>query len=93
MCEAVSCTQAHAAASSCSARVSVVRLAAWTACLPQTDCLYCLPPAPRPQVSPGDSSLSLLPPWHIYQRTTALYLASKAARIVYSSKVRARAAC
>eukprot|EP00883_Tetradesmus_obliquus_P005463 jgi/Sobl393_1/15891/SZX63806.1 len=28
------------------------------------------------QVSPGDSSLSLLPPWHIYQRTAAYYLFS-----------------
>jgi hypothetical protein len=29
------------------------------------------------QVSAGDSSLSLLPPWHIYQRTAAYYLFSR----------------
>jgi long-subunit acyl-CoA synthetase (AMP-forming) len=34
------------------------------------------------EVTPGDTALSLLPPWHIYQRTTALYLASRAAKEV-----------
>lgn len=37
------------------------------------------------QVSPGDSSLSLLPPWHIYQRTAAYYLFSRGACEVFSS--------
>jgi len=32
--------------------------------------------APR-QVSAGDSTLSLLPPWHIYQRSVAYYLFSR----------------
>jgi long-subunit acyl-CoA synthetase (AMP-forming) len=43
---------------------------------------YCRPfcvCASPPQVSPGDSSLSLLPPWHIYQRTAAYYLFSRCA--------------
>jgi hypothetical protein len=29
------------------------------------------------QVSAGDTTLSLLPPWHIYQRSAAYYLFSR----------------
>eukprot|EP00878_Enallax_costatus_P036567 GHUV01041074.1.p1 GENE.GHUV01041074.1~~GHUV01041074.1.p1 ORF type:complete len:511 (+),score=205.18 GHUV01041074.1:480-2012(+) len=37
------------------------------------------------QVTPGDSTLSLLPPWHIYQRMCAYYLFSRGAREVFTS--------
>ena len=33
----------------------------------------------------GHTSLSLLPPWHIYERTVSYYLLSQGARQVYSS--------
>jgi hypothetical protein len=44
---------------------------------------------PRPQVenlhhvlpvNAGDSTLSLLPPWHIYERSTSYYVLSRAAK-------------
>ena len=34
---------------------------------------------------PGDSTLSLLPPWHMYERTTEYYVLSHGAKQVYSS--------
>eukprot|EP00879_Flechtneria_rotunda_P005441 GHRR01005734.1.p1 GENE.GHRR01005734.1~~GHRR01005734.1.p1 ORF type:complete len:588 (+),score=208.21 GHRR01005734.1:736-2499(+) len=37
------------------------------------------------QVSPGDSTLSLLPPWHIYQRTCAYFLCSRGAHEVFTT--------
>ncbi len=33
-------------------------------------------------VSPGDTSLALLPPWHIYQRSVANHLFARGARQV-----------
>lgn len=36
-------------------------------------------------VSPGESALSLLPPWHIYQRTVAYYLFSSGAKQVITN--------
>jgi len=36
-------------------------------------------------VRPGDTVLSLLPPWHIYQRTAAYYVHSCAGRAVFTS--------
>lgn len=42
------------------------------------------------EVAPGDTALSLLPPWHIYQRTVSLHLASRAAKSVYTSKFKFR---
>ncbi|KAI8477469.1 MAG: hypothetical protein J3K34DRAFT_2620 [Monoraphidium minutum] len=41
-------------------------------------------------VRPGEAALSLLPPWHIYQRTAALFIASRAAKEVYTSKFKFR---
>jgi hypothetical protein len=41
--------------------------------------------AAPPQVSAGDSSLSLLPPWHIYQRTAAYYLFSRCGWLLLGS--------
>lgn len=35
--------------------------------------------------SPGDKALSILPIWHIYERTAAYYLSSCAASIAYTS--------
>eukprot|EP00892_Ulva_mutabilis_P000378 jgi/Ulvmu1/10340/UM061_0023.1 len=43
------------------------------------------------EVAPGESALSLLPPWHIYERTVAYYLLSRGARLVYSSIPRFKA--
>ena len=40
--------------------------------------------APRP----GDSSLSLLPPWHIYERSCGYFLYSRACTQVMSMPVR-----
>ena len=37
----------------------------------------------RPQA--GDIMLSLLPPWHIYERTCEYFLLSYGTRLVYSS--------
>jgi len=37
------------------------------------------------QVLPGDTTLSLLPPWHIYQRTVSYYLLSVGCQEVFSS--------
>eukprot|EP00775_Hariotina_reticulata_P004816 gene4816-5063_t len=37
------------------------------------------------QVAAGDASLSLLPPWHIYQRTVSYYLYHRGAREVFTS--------
>lgn len=37
------------------------------------------------QVSPGDRALSLLPPWHIYERTVEYHVLSRAASVIYSS--------
>jgi acyl-CoA synthetase (AMP-forming)/AMP-acid ligase II len=34
------------------------------------------------EVGPGEAALNLLPSWHIYQRTAAAYLASRAAKMV-----------
>lgn len=42
-------------------------------------------------MEPGQSTLSLLPPWHIYERTTAYYLLSRGAQVVYSSIARFKA--
>ena len=42
------------------------------------------------QVAPGDSALSLLPPWHVYQRAASLYLLSRGARVVYTNRLRLR---
>jgi len=42
------------------------------------------------EVAPGDTALSLLPPWHIYQRTASLYLANRGAKEVYTSKFKFR---
>ncbi|GBF88603.1 long-chain-fatty-acid-ligase [Raphidocelis subcapitata] len=42
------------------------------------------------EVQPGDSALSLLPPWHVYERTAALYIASRGATTTYTSKLRFR---
>lgn len=40
--------------------------------------LSCLPACLSAcQVCAGDSTLSLLPPWHIYQRSVAYYLFSR----------------
>lgn len=36
-------------------------------------------------VRPGDRTLSLLPPWHIYERTAGYYVLSRGAAQVYSS--------
>jgi long-chain acyl-CoA synthetase len=36
-------------------------------------------------VSKGQTSLSLLPPWHIYERSTSYYIASRGAKLVYSN--------
>lgn len=37
------------------------------------------------QVSPGQRALSLLPPWHVYERTVEYHILSQAASIIYSS--------
>ena len=37
------------------------------------------------QVRPGDSTLSLLPPWHIYQRSAAYFLYASGAKEVFSN--------
>jgi hypothetical protein len=52
-------------------------------------------PAPRPpppplQVRAGDSALSLLPPWHIYERTVGYHLFRAGARLVFTSIKRFR---
>ena len=49
------------------------------------------PPGAALQVTPGESALSLLPPWHIYERTVAYHLLSRGARLVYSSIKRFKA--
>lgn len=36
-------------------------------------------------VRPGDSALSLLPPWHIYERSCTYFLLSQGARVTYTS--------
>ena len=36
-------------------------------------------------VLPKDTALSLLPPWHVYERSATYYLLSKGARVVYTS--------
>ena len=36
-------------------------------------------------VKPGQTSLSLLPPWHIYERATSYYITSRGAKLVYSN--------
>jgi hypothetical protein len=36
-------------------------------------------------VLPGDTTLSLLPPWHIYQRTVSYYLLSVGCQEVFSN--------
>lgn len=43
------------------------------------------------QVGAGETALSLLPPWHIYERTVAYHLLSRGARVVYSSVKRFKA--
>jgi hypothetical protein len=43
-----------------------------------------LPLSLHPQVRAGDSTLSLLPPWHIYQRSVAYYLFSRCGCNSYS---------
>jgi long-subunit acyl-CoA synthetase (AMP-forming) len=43
------------------------------------------------QVSPGQSTLSLLPPWHIYERSVAYYILSSGARQIYTSVPRLKA--
>jgi long-subunit acyl-CoA synthetase (AMP-forming) len=45
----------------------------------------CLSRATCFQVKPGQTSLSLLPPWHIYERTVMYYLLSQGAKLVYST--------
>lgn len=37
------------------------------------------------RVLPKDTALSLLPPWHVYERTATYYLLSKGARVVYTN--------
>mmetsp|Transcript_18441 Transcript_18441/g.48095 ORF Transcript_18441/g.48095 Transcript_18441/m.48095 type:complete len:769 (-) Transcript_18441:1861-4167(-) len=37
------------------------------------------------EVQPGEKLLSLLPPWHIYQRTVSYYVHSRAASVVFSN--------
>eukprot|EP00210_Caulerpa_lentillifera_P001810 g1740.t1 len=37
------------------------------------------------KLAPGDQVLSLLPPWHIYERAVAYYFFSQGAKVVYSS--------
>lgn len=37
------------------------------------------------QVSPGQRTLSLLPMWHIYERTVQYHVLSRAACVIYSS--------
>lgn len=40
---------------------------------------------PLLQVRAGDSALSLLPPWHIYERAVGYHLLHVGTRIVYTS--------
>lgn len=41
-------------------------------------------------LTPGKSALSLLPPWHIYERTVTYYILSSGVRLIYTNIKRFR---
>ena len=45
------------------------------------------------QPRPGDRSLSLLPPWHIYERAVAYFLFSRACEQVWALSPAAASCC